>query len=275
MYPICVLIFLVPVTSGLIFQQPVLTDMGSLADALETIPLSVQLDVGAVESSSRLNVNALVFELSSPTADYAHPPLPGVNGPRSHHSSGARTLKVNQEGYYIDMKGMQHVKTLDGSWEMVWKDDSDEGKLICGFDIPMEYKRNDASIPKCHLYLSFPLWTKSSREHATFRREKIIRQAEKLDSDHQKELKKMKATTNPFLKALHYRNAAAALVEKNQVNPIKSLNNVPSENELVSLGNNLVLSKKGLVLSRKSNLNFNSNILIGTCSCKCTSDGEK
>jgi len=267
-YPVSTLLFLINATSGFVFQQSeIINEELILADALETIPLSVKLDVGSIESSSRLNVNKIVFELSSTPANYAHPPLPGASGPRPRLSSGARTLKVCQEGYYIDMNGMQNFETLNGSWEMVWKENSDEGKLICGFNIPREYRRNDAFVPKCRLYLSFPLWTKSRRESAESKMEKIIKHAEKLDSDHDKELERMNATSNPILKVLHYRNAAAAIVEKNQVNPLKTVRTVPSENELVPLGNNLLLSKKGLVISRGSNPNFNSNTLLGTCSC--------
>jgi len=267
------LIFLTPAVSGILFQPPLATNEElKLADALRTVPLSVQLDIGAAGSLSRLNVNAMDFELSSAHADYPHTPLPGTDGPRPHISCGARTLDVINEGYYIDMKGMQHVKTLNGVWEMVWKEDSDEGKLICGFDVPTEYRRNDALIPQSRLYLSFPLWTSSSWESAKIRREKILKEAKRLDSHHDEEMEKMNSTTNPIMKALHYRNAAAALVEKNQVNPIKTLKKVPSEDDLFSISEDLLLSKKGLVVSRKSSHN---NILLGTCSCKLTSDESK
>jgi len=273
MYLLSTLFFLTPAVSGILFQPPLVSNEElKLADVLGTVPLSVQLDIGAAGSLSRLNVNAMALELSSAQANYAHTPLPGTNGPRPHISCGARTLDVIDEGYYIDMKGMQHVKTLNGVWEIIWKENADEGKLICGFDVPIEYRRNDAFIPKSRLYLSFPLWTSSTWESAKFRREQILKQAKKLDSDHDKELEKMKSATNPILKALHYRNAAAALVEKNQVNPIKSLKKVPLEDEIFSIGENFLLSKKGLVVSRQSSLN---NILIGTCACKLASNESK
>jgi len=62
--------------------------------------------------------------------------LPGVNGPYPKTSSGARALKLNHLPYFIGADGMETVQLKNAAWEMIWRDGSKSGVLICGFECP-------------------------------------------------------------------------------------------------------------------------------------------
>ena len=53
----------------------------------------------------------------------------------------------------MDLTGTRYVSFEHGAWEMIWRRGAKAGALICGFDVPEEVKRNDASIPKGRVYV--------------------------------------------------------------------------------------------------------------------------
>jgi hypothetical protein len=122
--------------------------------------LSVTLNIGKEGDSSRLPIKGMIFDLRKERAQYEHVPMPGIDGPHPELSSGARRLDLIKEGHYSGMSGPQEVRTLKGCWEMVWKKDASAGTLLCGFEVPDAYKRNDATLPHGRIYISFPIWTR-------------------------------------------------------------------------------------------------------------------
>merc|ERR1712157_579617 len=245
------LLFLPHFVFALIFPKGGERLLKKIIDAQEATPLEINLDVGANHggaSSSRLNVNGMAFEISPKPANYDHPKMPGANGKTPQLSSGARALKLIEEGHYVDMSGTRHVKALNGCWEIFWRKNAIHGSLICGFDIPEEYHRNDASLPKCRLYMNFPLWTKASLDNARVRMEQILDRAKFLLDKKKDELNKMKNTINPFMKAFHFGSAAVA-DEKYSFQPLKSLEIIPSNDDIIWLQEDLLLNAKGLVFS--------------------------
>jgi len=252
---------IVPFTSGIILPKPI-DILNQAIGAQKTTPLKINLDVGANEESSKLNVNGMAFEICSKMADYDHPMMPGADGKSPQLSSGARELNLIEEGYFIDMSGKKHVKALNGCWEMFWRENALTGSLICGFDIPEEYHRNDASIPKCCLYLNFPLWTKIGLEKARERKDKILGRASFLLDKKQEEMSRMKNTYNPFLKVFHYGNAIMA-DDKYHFQPLKSLEIIPSDDEIIWLQDDLLLNTKGLVFSKTKMFSQSSHVQLG------------
>lgn len=248
---IALLIALLACTHAFLFPQPmsIKTGLVQVTDAQKTIPLKIKLDVGTTKES-RINVSDMIVELSSRIANYVHPKMPGVDGPNPQLSSGVRTLHLIEEGAYIDMLGKKTVKTLNGCWEMVWREKSSFGSLICGFDIPEEYIRNEASLPKGRMYLSFPIWTKLGLKEAQETKERVMIRAKELVDEKMNELQKMEATGNPLKKALHFRNALAAMEKYTLLADIKAQEMVPSDSEVLPLQDDLLLSTKGLVFAK-------------------------
>ena len=81
------------------------------------------------------------------------PKLPGANGPNPQLSSGAKSLKLLKEGKFIDHTGSRLAGMEHGVFEMIWRKNAKAGALICGFDVPEDITRNDASIPKGRVYV--------------------------------------------------------------------------------------------------------------------------
>lgn len=114
---------------------------------------------------------------------------------------------------------------------MIWRRGAKAGAFICGFDVPEEVKRNDASIPKGRVYVvgycndwtitfffsldqhnslgsfqTFPVWTEESlqdlRERMVKAEEKAVEAMDRLKD----ETRMMSETSNPLMKAMHFRN---------------------------------------------------------------------
>jgi len=257
---------------GFLFPNPVDIKKGlvEIVDAQRTTTLEVKMDIGT-NTPSRLNVNGLVLELSSAVADYKHPMMPGVDGPQPQLSGGARTLTVLEEGWFIDMSGKKSVKTLNGCWEMIWREKAPAGSLVCGFDIPEKYKRNQAFLPECRLYMSFPVWTKYGLQQAQKDKEKILSKARGFLAEKELEFEKMQAAQNPIVKALHYRNAASAQDMWRRQN-IEHFDIVPSFDEVVPLQDDLLLTTKGLAFSREGSFKRGKHFLLGAVRVSCHTD---
>jgi hypothetical protein len=225
---------------------------------------SIGLDVGKDENSHML-VNGLVLELHPDPIDKGsyHPALPGANGPDPRLSTGAKKLSIKQEPYYINMSGMQHVHLKGACWELAWKDGAPAGSLVCGFHNTEEAKRNDASLPKGRIYISFPVWTKESLADAQERKRDVETRARQYIQDKDDELAKMQTTNNPIMKALHYRNAAAAL-EKYWICGVDSLKMIPSDTDTLALQDSLMLTTKGTVWTKKEGFFGGHHALLGT-----------
>lgn len=253
-------------TSGFLFPSPMTIKEGlvEVVDSQKVTSLSIQLDIGEdKQNAPRLNVKDINIALASKPAAYTHPLMPGANGPHPQLSSGPRTLTVTKQGHFISMAGEQTVETLNGCWEIVWRENALAGALICGFDIPEEYVRNDASLPKGRLYLSFPIWTKVGLREAREDKEKVLARSKELQEEKQEQLDKMEATGNPIMKALHLRNAYAAM-EKHYMQPLSSVKMVPSDEEIVSLQDDLLLTTKGLAFTKsKTFFGTDTQILLG------------
>lgn len=234
-----------------------------VTNAQKTTPLTIKLDVGDSKDSSRISVSGMMLELSSELANYAHPKMPGADGPNPQLSSGIRTLNMLQHGSFVDMSGKKVVQALNGCWEMVWRENASAGSLICGFDLPEEYSRNDASLPAGRVYISFPIWTKIGLKEAQDHKEEVTIRVNELLAEKAEHLKKYQEEPNFLMKALHYRNAAAAL-EKQSLQNTRSLEMIPNSDDIIPLQDDLLLTTKGLVFSKDEGaFRNNQQILLG------------
>ena len=186
-----------------------------------------------------------------------------MNGPNPNLSTGARVLDILNEGEFVDRMGTKVVKALKGCWEMVWRDEAPAGGLVCGFEVPEDYKRNDAVLPKGRIYISFPIWTKEGLQHAQESKREVLAKAKEFLKKKDEELAKYSATNNPFMKALHYRNAFAHTADYMDL-PKKQYEHVPVDEDVVEIQDDLFLTTKGLIWSK--NLPDGKQTLLGTAS---------
>jgi hypothetical protein len=161
------------------------------------------------------------------------------------------------------MAGKNDVETLHGCWEMVWRENASAGSLICGFDVPEDYQRNEAELHAGRVYLSFPVWTKVGLHEAQETKDRVTTRAKELVEEKNEHLEKYKSDPNPLMKALHYRNAAVAL-EKQSFQNLKSFEMVPSNEEIIPLQDDLLLTTKGLVFSKEGSFHRGKHLLLGT-----------
>eukprot|EP00538_Stauroneis_constricta_P001057 CAMPEP_0119560938 /NCGR_PEP_ID=MMETSP1352-20130426/16232_1 /TAXON_ID=265584 /ORGANISM="Stauroneis constricta, Strain CCMP1120" /LENGTH=293 /DNA_ID=CAMNT_0007609019 /DNA_START=140 /DNA_END=1021 /DNA_ORIENTATION=+ len=220
-----------------------------IVNAQDDTVLQITLNIG-----QQLGIQGLTFEFHTDGNDDVVP-LPGINGPHPHLSSGARQLIVQKEGGFVSMAGAQHVKMDHACWEMVWKEDAPAGSLICGFEIMDDYKRNEVTLPKGRAYISFPIWTteglKMAREHKD--------RALGFVKDKNDALDKFQQESNPIRKALQYREACLA-AEKCSLYPVKNYDIVPDEDETVQIPKHqdneeqqdIWLTTKGLIWSKEA-----------------------
>jgi hypothetical protein len=236
---------------GFIFPEPMSIKPGlvQLVDAQTEKRLNINLEIGIKTDGARLAVKGLIMDLFTSPTDYEHVPMPGVNGPNPKLSSGTRKLNLVKEGQFITSTGAEMVQTMKGCWEMVWRKDSPAGSLLCGFEVPKDYKRNDATLQKGRIYLSFPVWTKDTLAFARTEKDRVLARAKECLDDKNEEMAKMQATDNILEKAWHYRNSYAA-AEKYWLQPLKSLEMVPDKDEVIALQDDLLLTTKGTVWTK-------------------------
>lgn len=231
-----------------------------MADSQPTQKVSINLEVGDDVGVSRLAIKGMTFDLHHQAADYEHVDMPGFNGPHRKLSSGIRTLDLQKDGQFVSLEGAQTVKATKGCWELVWKEDVPAGALVCGFEINEEYKRNEAVLSPGRIYLSFPVWTRDTLAYARAEKEQVLSKAAEAIKEKDEMMEKYFSDPNPLMKALHYRNAYAA-AERFYNQPVKRVEQVPEENEVFQLQDNLFCTTKGTIWSKT--LPRGTSVLLG------------
>lgn len=242
--------------NGFIFEKPMapLSNLGQLVEAQSDRRLSVGLDIGKPGDISRLAINGLVFDLSerAPSFNDDYVKMPGAHGPQPSLSGGLRTLTTIQEGSFISMAGSEVVKALKGCWEIIWKKGAPSGSIICGFETDRDYKRNEATLPKGPVYVSFNTWTSEGLKEAQESKQKISKLANDAENKAKEAMDKVKGTNNVIEKALHYFHALSAAEEKSK-HPVSNFKLVPSADEVIHLEGDMYVSTKGCVWTKDNN----------------------
>lgn len=145
----------------------------------------------------------------------------------------------------------------------VWREGAPAGVIVCGFNLDGDVKRGDATLPKGRVYLSLPVWTRDGlTDKQAYKAEKIA-EAEQHKIDQAADIAKMQATSNPLMKALHFRNAVAAS-EKISNSGVKGLvAAVPDDEDVMPIGKDLVMCTKGTVWTKSGSFLAKEHILLG------------
>jgi len=225
---------------------------------------TVRMDIGNnKKDETHLFLDGLSVELRKDAAPADNKVgLPGADGPHPKTSTGALAVDILKTPHFIDMFGTQKVRFEKGCWEMIWRKNQQAGSVILGFHLPSGARRNGASLPSGRIYMSFPVWSEDGL--ATRQKEKTEAEAKVKEFNKEKddELKKYQEASNLFMKALHYRNAVAA-VEKVDLTGIRFLNQVPSESEVIAIGGGVLVNTKGTIWSKENNFFGEQHVLLG------------
>lgn len=179
-----------------------------------------------------------------------HPPLHiGAHGPRPRLSSGVHSVEVQKDGSFINMDGLQQVELSNGVWELIWRDESPAGLIICGFSLDKDARRNDLQLEKGQVYVTWPVWSAEGLEKQQARKAEAEVRYKEYETERDTELEKMSNTPNILLKAMHFR-AAAHATEKMDFTGLHNLVDVPSASDVVEIGAGLQLVKTGTVWSK-------------------------
>jgi len=242
--------------------------LAQLAKAPVGTLLDLRLDVGNNENS-RISLQGLHLELSPEAAvDDLRPLLPGADGPNTGVSSGAKAIVVKDEAFFVGMSGKKNVPLHHGCWEMVWRDNAPAGVIVCGFDLKESVQRNDASLEKGRIYMTFPVWTKEGLQEKQEYRRKVEAQV-KLHKDAKKEAyQKIKETNNLIMKALHFRNAAEATENLSYVKT-DSVAQIPLDKDVMALGDDIMITTEGTVWTKDEAIFGNiQHTLLGTATIR-------
>jgi hypothetical protein len=241
-----------PLSNGFIqnlFQKKNLDlrpELRQITDKQIDAKFNILLNIGK-EDETHLAIQGMVLELHrEPADDVKRVLLPGSDGPHSQISSGPRRLDVLSEGTYVDLAGTQHVHAFSPCWEMVWIKDKPAGSLICGFEIPQEYKRNAAILPKGDLYFSFSVWTQAGLLFGQAEKRRLEEEHAQVLAERDEHLMKCDMTSNPIMKAVHIRNAFAA-TDKLNFFPDRDLESIPDLDQVIKLQDDLFLMTAGMV----------------------------
>lgn len=237
------------------FQATSNPDLKTYNDAFPGQVLDVRLDIGKTDDDSamhkRMTIHNLVLGLQKDDCSNTNIPMPGANGPNPHTSGGIGNLQVIKSGHFVDLTGTVKADfSPDANWELVWRQDSPAGSLLCGLELKTDAVRNSAVLPKGRIYLSFPIWNAETLQVYQERKAYVNGKAAEYLQDRDEELAKMQSAKNLFAKALHYRNAAAA-VEKYSLQPVRSMSQVPTPDETTKIDDDLLLTRTGTVWTKE------------------------
>ena len=231
-------------------------DLKTFSDAFPGHVLDVRLDIGKSDTipatHKRMAIQDLVLGLeSSNKGDISKTiPMLGANGPHPGTSGGIGKLQVIKSGHFIDLTGTVKMDFAPAAnWELVWRQDSPMGSLNCGLDLKNDATRNSATLHKGLIYLSFYVWNTATLREYQERKLYVNDKAAEHLQDRDDELAKMTTASNVFAKAMHYRNAAAA-VEKYSLQPVRSMSQVPGDDEVIQIDDDLFLTRKGTVWTK-------------------------
>jgi hypothetical protein len=233
-----------------------------VSDSFPGTILDIQLDVADHASKQRMAVQNIVLQLNNKDDDKAikQLPMPGFNGPHPSTSGGVGSIGIVEPGHFIDLTGRVKLQWASlASWELTWRQEAPAGTLICGLELACDAVRNKAKIPKGRIYMSFPVWNRDKLSEY---------QAYKVDweaaskvhlRERDEQLLKMQQTNNILAKALHYRNAFAA-VEQYSLQPHETMSKVPSNSEVITIADDILLSNKGTLWTKSEGNGFLSAV---------------
>lgn len=273
-------LFLMAVADAFMFNDQSMVrhpDLSGVMEKQRPKELTIHIEVGATtdpknkkqqqnqDQATSFAIRDFRVEMDpSPADNDNRVDLPGHDGPYPSVSSGARCLTLRKAGEFITIEGKRLVDAHKCCWELLWKKDAIAGSFLMGMEIPEEQQRSEGSavLPKGKVYLNFLAWTKESLDKVRKKQADAVEKAKKCLERRDSEMAQMRETHNPFLKALHYRNAFAA-IESYHNEPLDHYEQlVPKEGEILELQDGIFLSTRGYLWTKHETVGPNE--FLGT-----------
>lgn len=233
--------------------------------------LDIQMHVGDDETGF-LTVQGMTVQLGGPYDDKEadqHTKLPGSDGASADCCSGAYRLNFLCKGHFVNMEGTQYIDCQKGSWEMCWARGRPAGTMVFAFHLPQTYSRNQAILPEGDVWLSFPIWSVDGLKHGQMAKQKVMDEIEFYTQKWNEELDKYQLTKNPIMKAIHERNADIYAGKCDEIWDY-SLSTIPDDDQCHQLQEDLLLSKQGLLWTKKGDRDILFGNAIASPTCKGT-----
>lgn len=154
------------------------------------------------------------------------PPSASLHG---EPGTGARPLDILRKASFVTIAGTVFVDMEDAAWELVWRDQSQTGNLVLGFEVSKAAVRNEngAELPKGRVYLSFPMWTVEGLIEQQATKLAVEAKAAEYQAEKMACLKKVQDASSMLEKALRYRDALE-MTEKQSMTGAHMFRSVPS-----------------------------------------------
>ncbi len=240
---------------GVISTSP---DLNRYTDECTSTTFDCRFSIGLTDAV--FPINDFQFRLcKGHGADEERVALPGADGPRPHLSSGPHRISTLKDGSFVTMDGIQSVPLNLGAWELIWRSDSQVGYLICGFHLEYEARRNTngAVLPKGNIYVTFPVWSKNGLEDEWTMKKNAERKYKEFEDERDTQLQKYNAEGNLLKKAMYFRNAVQADVDRDNIS-MYLRSDVPNKDDVMELGACLEIVKSGTIWSKVGG-DFHSN----------------
>jgi len=108
--------------------------------------------------------------------------------------------------------------------------------------------KDSASLPAGRMYFSFPVFTPELLAEQQLAKAEVEEKASGFMREKMEELQKFQDEKNLIMKALHYRNAVAA-VEKLDYSGVHHYQHIPSGDNVIHIHDGLMASNKGTIFS--------------------------
>mmetsp|Transcript_4795 Transcript_4795/g.7252 ORF Transcript_4795/g.7252 Transcript_4795/m.7252 type:complete len:288 (+) Transcript_4795:97-960(+) len=256
---------------GVVTTSP---DLNRYTAEVTSSTFDCRFNIGLPGHGAVFPINDLQFRLCKGAGtDEERVALPGTDGPRPHLSSGPHRISTVTEGSYISMDGVQSVPLIRGAWELIWRADSHCGFLICGFNLEKDVRRNEngAVLPKGNIYVTFPVWSKNGLKDEQTIKKNMEEKYKQYENEVEDQLKKYNEENNLLKKAMHFRNAVQADVDKD--NAFAYLrDDVPSVEDVMEIGPFLQLVKTGTIWAKMGSFNSNTHTLLGSAVIRANDD---
>mmetsp|Transcript_10555 Transcript_10555/g.15093 ORF Transcript_10555/g.15093 Transcript_10555/m.15093 type:complete len:291 (-) Transcript_10555:133-1005(-) len=255
---------------------PTSPDLNRYTAEVTSSTFDCRLNIGLPGHGAVFPINDFQFRLCKGAGtDEERVALPGSDGPRPHLSSGPHRISTLTEGSYITMEGAKVVPLMKGAWELIWRADSQCGFLICGFNLERDVRRNEngAVLPKGNIYVTFPVWSKNGLKDEQLIKKNVEAMYKQYENEVEDQLKKYNEENNLLKKAMHFRNAVQADVDKDNLSA-HLREDVPNNDDVVEIGPCLQLVKTGTIWAKMGSFKSNTHTLLGSAVVR-TSDGVR
>lgn len=247
--------FLLATADAFLFNDQSMLRHPDLSDVMEkqqAKELTINIEVQSQDDKAGFAIRDFHVEMNPSLAEYDRVDLPGHDGPYPSLSSKARCLMLRKGGEFVTIEGTKSVAADKCCWELIWKKDAFASSLLLGMEILEKHQRSEGSaiLPKGKIYVNFLAWTKESLDRARKAQADAVEKAKECLERRDAEMAKMRETQNPFLKALHYRNAFAAVESYTKKNVDHYEQLVPKEGETFELQDGIFLSTKGYLWTK-------------------------